>query len=195
MPDVKKILETLKAGNGHFVMGMRTGDVTGTRRQELLAGQHPAVSILSCSDSRVPPELIFDRGLGEIFVVRTAGNCVDDISLGSLEYGAEHLHTPLLLVLGHTRCGAVTAACQKEELPGHLKNIADEINPAVEEAAKSPKAKKEDLVYNAIVQNVKRLVKIIPKRSEILHHLVEKGSLVIMGALYRMETGEVEFFS
>ncbi len=194
-PDVKKVLETLKAGNNHFVIGMRTGDVTGTRREELLAGQHPIASILSCSDSRAPPEVIFDQGLGNIFVVRTAGNCVDEIALGSLEYGAEHLGTPLLLVLGHTRCGAVTAVCEGKELLGHLKNIADAINPAVKIAAKSSKAKKVDLVSNAIVQNVKQLVKDLPEKSEILHHLVEKGSLAIMGALYKMESGEVEFFT
>ncbi len=174
--------------------GTRTADVTGSRRQEILAGQHPVASILCCSDSRAPPELIFDRGLGEIFVVRTAGNCVDDIALGSLEYGAGHLVTPLLLVLGHTRCGAVTAACTGEELPGHLKNIVAEINPAVKIAAKSSILKKEDLIYNTIVQNVKRLVKTLAEKSEILRHLVENGSLVIMGALYRMESGEVEFF-
>ncbi len=191
-PDVKKILETLKRGNKNFVSGKWTGDVTITRRQELLAGQHPVAIILTCSDSRVPPEFIFDRGLGDLFVVRTAGNCVDEIDLGSLEYGAEHLGTPLLLVLGHTRCGAVTAACEGGELHGHMKDIVDEINPAVKEALK---AKKEDLVNNAIVQNVRRIVKKLPEESEILHHLVEKGSLMIMGALYRMESGEVEFFS
>jgi carbonic anhydrase len=194
-PDVKKILETLKAGNSHFVMGMRTGDITGTRRQELLAGQHPMVSVLSCSDSRVAPDFIFDRGLGEIFVVRTAGNIVDNIALGSLEYGAEHLGTPLLLVLGHTRCGAVTAACEGGHVAGHIKNIVDEIKPAVEEGFKLIKTKKDDPVYVAIIENIKRMVKVIPEKSEILHHLVKKGSLQIMGALYKLESGEVEFFS
>ncbi len=194
-PEVKKIIETLKAGNRNYMSGTRTGDITGTRRQELLAGQHPVASILSCSDSRVSPELLFDRGLGEIFVVRTAGNCVDDIVLGSLEYGAKDLETPLLLVLGHTRCGAVTAACEGENFPSHLKNIMDEINPAVKEAAKSSKAKKDDLVYNAILYNVKRLVKALPQKSEIIRHRVEQGFLVVMGALYKMESGEVEFFA
>ncbi|OLS15977.1 MAG: carbonic anhydrase [Promethearchaeota archaeon CR_4] len=192
-PNVKQIIETLKTGNGRFVIGMRVSNITDTRRQELLAGQHPQVSLLCCSDSRVPPELIFDRGLGEIFVVRTAGNVVDDIALGSLEYGAEHLVTPLLLVLGHTRCGAVTAAYQSPDMPGHLKKIMEEIKPAIELSSTSVRGKKEDLVSVAIKQNVNRMVKIIPERSEILQHLIGKGKLVIIGAVYHMETGEVEF--
>jgi len=191
--NVKQIIDTLKAGNGRFIIGKRIGDITSTRRQELLAGQHPLISLLSCSDSRVPPELIFDRGLGEIFVVRTAGNIVDDVVLGSLEYGAEHLKTPLLLVLGHTRCGAVTAVCQNQEMPGHLKNIMEEIKPAVDESVTFKRGKSENLVNVAIKQNVKRVVKVIPDKSEILYHLIKEGKMTIVGAIYHMETGEVEF--
>ena len=104
------------------------------RRKELVEGQHPFAIILCCSDSRVPPEVIFDQGLGDLFIVRTAGNVFDNIALGSIEYAVEHLEVPLLVVLGHGQCGAVTATVEGGHAPGHISNVVEAIQPAVVKA-------------------------------------------------------------
>src|SRR5262245_53100584 len=128
-------LERLREGNERFVRGERAqwGDVA-QRRTEIAKDQHPFATVLACSDSRVAPEAVFDRTLGDLFVVRVAGNVSDDHVLGSIEYGAEHLHVPLLVVLGHERCGAVSAAVAGGEVPGHVESLVKSIEPAVAEA-------------------------------------------------------------
>ena len=125
-------MEALKAGNARFVKGELTCDRDyAADRERLSHGQRPFAVVLCCSDSRVSPEIVFDQGLGDLFVIRNAGNVVDEDVLGSIEYAVEHLGTSLVVVMGHANCGAVTAACQNAELPGHIKTLAMRIRPAV----------------------------------------------------------------
>src|SRR3954449_11002544 len=124
------VIAELKTGNAHHVRHQYLHPhETGARQRELVTGQHPHAELLSCADSRVPPEIVFDQGLGDLFVVRVAGNVASDTEIGSLEYGAEHLPIPLLVVLGHESCGAVTAAVQAGEPEGHIATLVDLIKP------------------------------------------------------------------
>jgi len=186
-------LRLLKDGNARFAGDeLAIKDTGEERREELAGGQKPFAIILSCSDSRVPPELVFDQGLGDLFIVRVAGNVVDPIALGSIEYAAEHLHTPLLVVMGHSKCGAVTAAFEGEELPPNIAAIAKKISPAVK-VAKAGHGEEEELIEAAVTENVKEVIKDIEKNSPILKELAESGKIKIIGAKYELETGEVEF--
>src|SRR5262249_28833982 len=127
------VLAELKSGNGHHVAHRyQHPHESPDRRRQLVSGQHPHAEVLSCSDSRVPPEIVFDHGLGDLFIVRVAANVASDTEIGSLEYGAEHLHIPLLVVLGHESCGAVTAAVQGDSPEGHIAALVELIKPAVE---------------------------------------------------------------
>jgi carbonic anhydrase len=159
------------------------------RLQEVATVQHPFATLLSCADSRVPAEIVFDRGIGDLFDVRIAGNIVTDEALGSLEYAAALLGTPLIMVLGHERCGAVTAAVQGKPLPGHIGSFAKAIKPVVAEI-KSKLGDLDDLVESAVVANVQYQVTKL-KRSELLTGLVAEGKLKIVGGRYDLDTGEV----
>ncbi|MFH1471167.1 MAG: carbonic anhydrase [Candidatus Micrarchaeota archaeon] len=153
------------------------------RMEELADGQKPHAIVLTCSDSRVVPEFIFNCGLGELFVVRVAGNVACDCdSLASIEYAAEHLNVKTLVVLGHTKCGAVCAAC-KGGGEGNIKGLLCEINPAVEKAGGQ-----ED---KAVEENVKLQIRNMLERSEPISNLVKNGELEIIGALYDITTGKV----
>ena len=185
----------LMKGNERFVNGERAPRNLTAERIENLAGQHPFATVITCSDSRVCPEIIFDQGIGDIFVIRTAGNVVEPVVLGSIEYGVEHLHTPILVVLGHQSCGAVTATVQavtsgEECKEGNICSIIEEIKPAVEEAEKTGKTGKE-LIEEAVNENVKLVTKKILQNSNVTRELVEKGELVIIGAKYYFDTGKV----
>jgi len=179
----------LMEGNGRFVSGDLADKDFPERRAELLSGQSPFVTVVTCSDSRVPPELIFDQGLGDIFVIRVAGNVMDPVVLGSVEYGVEHLHTPLLVILGHQSCGAVTAATEGGA-EGNIGSIMIEIEPAVE-MAREMNLTGSDLVEVAVDENIDLVIKNVLARSPITKELVEDGELVIFGAKYFLETGEV----
>jgi len=181
--------DILMEGNARFVSGDVAAKNFPERRAELVSGQSPFVTVVTCSDSRVPPELIFDQGLGDIFVIRVAGNVMDPVVLGSVEYGVEHLHTPLLVILGHSSCGAVTAATQGGA-EGNIESIMTEIEPAVE-VARETNLTGSDLVEDAIDENVDLVIKNVLDRSSITKELVEDGKLVILGAKYSLETGEV----
>jgi carbonic anhydrase len=181
-------LAELRAGNAHHVAHQyRHPHETAERQRQLASGQHPHAEVLSCSDSRVPTELIFDQGLGDLFIVRVAGNVVSDTELGSLEYGAEHLHVPLLLVLGHQRCGAVTAAVEGGEAVGHIGALIDLIRPAVEKTRGLP----GDAVENAVKANVEMMVKRLRTSTPTLAELVSHGKLRVVGAVYSLDTGKV----
>jgi carbonic anhydrase len=182
------VLAELKTGNKHHVAHRyQHPHETLDRQRQLVAGQHPHAEILSCSDSRVPPEIIFDQGLGDLFIVRVAGNVASDTELGSLEYGAEHLHVPLIVVLGHESCGAVTAAMQGGPPEGHIAALVDLIKPAVEKTHGMP----GDPVANAVRLNVEMVVKQLRSSTPILSELVAHGKLRIVGAVYSIETGSV----
>ncbi|HVM60396.1 MAG TPA: carbonic anhydrase [Verrucomicrobiae bacterium] len=183
-------LARLKAGNERFVAGnLSHPNATPDRRADVARGQAPFAIIVGCSDSRVGPEVVFDQGLGDIFVVRTAGNVVDDVALGSIEYAADHLGAPVILVLGHTRCGAVAAAVAGGEAPGHIGSIVEKIEPAVRETKGMP----GDPVDNAVRANVRRVVLHLRGASPILSKLAKAGKLKVVGACYNLDSGRVEF--
>lgn len=185
-------LSKLQDGNKRFVSGeLAKKDIGESKRQELTKGQSPFATVLSCSDSRVAPELIFDEGLGDIFIIRDAGNVVDPVTLGSIEYGVEHLHTPLLVILGHEKCGAVTAALDAKGKPeGNIGTILKKIMPAVHKAKKSGKDRESTLDL-AIQENVRHTYKDVMK-SKIVSELVHEGKLKVVGAEYYLGTGKVE---
>jgi carbonic anhydrase len=182
-------LAKLLTGNTRYVEQLRLNpNQTDERRDSLIGGQSPYTIILGCSDSRVPPEIIFDQGLGDLFVIRVAGNVIDDIVLASIEYAAEHLHSPLLMVLGHTNCGAVAAALQEDELDGHLPSIAQAIEEAVERA--------QDIEGDTLDMTIRAHARITAEHLEeskpILKGLVGSGKLKVVAAYYDLDTGVVE---
>lgn len=182
------IPQALAEGNARFAAGVSPGPHREIeRRQELIKGQHPFAVVISCSDSRVPPELVFDQGLGDLFVVRTAGEVVGDLELGSVEYAVEHLGVPLIIVMGHSQCGAVKAAIAGGELPPHIAAIAQQISPAVE----SVRHKRGDLLQNAVEENVRRVMAQLTKESPIVAHAVHDHHVQIVGEVYDINTGTV----
>lgn len=180
----------LKDGNQRFAEGKAIhGHQQAERRAEVAKGQQPFAIIVCCSDSRVGPEIVFDQGLGDIFVVRAAGNVVDDVGLGSIEYAVEHFGTPLVVVLGHNRCGAVSAAVSGGEAHGHVRAVVDAIRPAVEKVKGQP----GDPVENAVRANVREVVKRLQNAAPILPDRVKAGKLKIVGAGYNLDSGRVEW--
>jgi carbonic anhydrase len=189
-PSADEVWASLMAGNGRFVSGKPQTRALVSLRRKLASGQSPNVIILSCSDSRVAPELIFDQSLGDIFVIRTAGNVADPVALGSIEYAVDHIHSPLLVVLGHQKCGAVSAACSGEKMPSsNLDAIMEKINPAVAQA--KTYAKGDGLLESAIKENVQRSAKDVLANSEIVRTAVKSGKLSVIEAEYQFDTGEV----
>ncbi len=189
MPSSEEALARLVAGNERYVNSqMDNPNQTTERRAELLGGQNPFAIVLGCADSRVPPEVIFDQGLGDLFVIRVAGNIIDDVVLGSIEYAAEHLHTPLMVVLGHSYCGAVGATVAGGDLEGHLPSLATAIQPAVD----SVKGQEGDLVDNAVRANAKMVAEQLRSSTPVLSTLVEAGSLKVVAARYDLDSGKVD---
>jgi carbonic anhydrase len=189
-PSAAEVWDSLTAGNRRFVAGKpQTRDLVSLRHK-LVSGQSPKAIILSCSDSRVGPEVIFDQSLGDIFVVRTAGNVADAVALGSIEYAVDHLHSPLLVVLGHQKCGAVSAACSGEKMPSsNLDAIVERINPAVTQAKTYAKA--DDLIESAIKENVHQSAKDVLANSQIIRDAVKAGKLSVIESEYGLESGQV----
>jgi len=190
-------LEKLKAGNARYVANPQlcVADLTNNRTT-VAKGQAPWASFVSCADSRVPPELLFGGvGLGELFVARNAGNMVDTATMGTLEYGAEHLGVPLIVVLGHERCGAVAAAVEVfktgAKLPGSIGPMVKPIVPAVKAVAK----KEGDMVDNAVRENAIRTAEKIKTQSPIIAHLIHSGKVKVVAARYDLDDGKVEFFA
>jgi carbonic anhydrase len=188
-------LDRLKAGNARYVRNAATPlAMTADVRQAKAKGQEPFAMVLSCADSRVPPEVIFNAGLGDLFVVRTAGQVTDKAVLASLEYGAEHLHVPLMVVMGHESCGAVKVAIEAK--PGapsmgpNLDALVAAIKPAFERMS-SP----ADLEHlrDAILANVEQVVNDTLRKSAVVKHLVDTGALAVVGAHYEFATGLVRF--
>ena len=189
-----KSLLMLTDGNGRFVMNSLTRPhQTPERRAETAKdGQNPFASILSCSDSRVPLEHLFDAGIGDLFVVRIAGNIADAAEIGTLEYGVGHLGTSLIVVLGHTKCGAVTAAVNNSHVEGSVPAVIDHIVPAVEHArVEHPELQGDELINNAITANVWQTIADILNKSEEIRTLVLAGKLKVVGAIYDIESGVV----
>lgn len=162
------------------------------RIRELKKGQHPFAAVISCSDSRIPPELIFDQGLGDLFVVRNAGNIISDYELGSIEYAVEHLGTKLIIVLGHKQCGAIKAFIdhKHDQVHNHIQNIIDYIKSEPEEA--EIEAEVSDYYDKAIIANIKHGIHVIEQSEPILKKFVQSGKVKVVGMLYDVETGHLE---
>lgn len=195
-------LEQLREGNRRFVEDASRGGPgrSQARRSELVAGQEPPVIILGCSDSRVPAEIVFDQGLGDLFVIRVAGNIVDPAVVGSVEFAAAEFGSPLVVVLGHSRCGAVQATLGQLENPTeglspNLRSIVDGVRPSVEPLLGSKSQQdRETLVQQAVRANVRASADHLRKRSQVLEPLVQSERLLVVGAEYSLDTGAVDFF-
>ncbi|HEY8911106.1 MAG TPA: carbonic anhydrase [Desulfosporosinus sp.] len=192
-PDVA--MQLLIEGNNRFITGKPLSkDFSATRRMDLMKnGQHPFAVIVSCSDSRVPPELLLDQALGDLFVIRVAGNVITPVEMGSVEYAVEHLKSPLVLVLGHEGCGAVTATVQGGETPGSIAAITDKIKPAVVEA-KALGLTGNDLIEKSIDINIKNALSDISK-SPVIKEGVEAKKIKVMGAKYDLDEGALKFIN
>jgi carbonic anhydrase len=190
VPSPEKVWADLMEGNKRFVSGKIKAYDLAQLRQKLTAGQHPRAIILTCSDSRVPPELLFDKSLGDLFVIRSAGSIADAIGLGSIEYAVEHLGSSVLVVLGHQKCGAVTAACSGEKMPSpNLQAIVAKIDPAVAQARSY--ADRDSLLQAAIEENIHESAKDLLSDSAVLRHALKEGKLTIIEAIYSLESGRV----
>ena len=195
-------LERLRDGNHRFASDIRSGDTLTDhmRRSELVAGQDPFAIILGCSDSRVPAEIVFDQGLGDLFVIRVAGNIVAPSQIGSVEFGAELSGARLVVVLGHSTCGAVLATLEELERPQenrspNLRAIVDRVRPAVEPLLATEHTNDPDaLVQQAVRANIRASVKQLQHGSPILEQLIREDELRVVGAEYSLETGRVDFF-
>jgi carbonic anhydrase len=194
-------LDRLRDGNRRFVSGVRSlaALMSQARRAELVAGQAPFAVILGCSDSRVPVEMIFDQGLGDLFVIRVAGNIVAPSQIGSVEFAAERFGTRLVVVLGHTRCGAVQATLEALQEPAgrpsrNLGSIVDRIRPAIEGLLQAGLEDGEALAQQAVRANVRVAASALRHGSEVLERLIERDGLLVVGAEYSLETGAVDVF-
>lgn len=195
-PSPEDALKQLEEGNTRWVSGSENGANLDARRRTDTAenGQTPFAAILTCADSRIPVEHVFDQGVGDLFVVRVAGNTAGMPQTGSLEYGVEHLHTSVLVVLGHTKCGAVSAAATHADVHGNIAALVKTIEPSVERAQKlNPTLGEKDLVPAAIRENVWQSVFDVLKSSEPCRTAVAKGELKVVGAVYDISTGKVEW--
>ncbi|MEO8248983.1 MAG: carbonic anhydrase [Burkholderiales bacterium] len=193
-------LEKLKKGNADFLADKQSSAPKDhDRRLEIARGQAPFAVLVGCSDSRVPPEVLFGAGLGELFIVRNAGNVVDTAALGSIEYGVAVLGAPLLVVLGHERCGAVDAAVsvvkKNATYPGSIGKMIEPIVPAVLMAAATQGLKDEDLLDAAVRENVRRVVGRLRDSEPLLIDPIKSGKLKVVGARYDLDDGRVEFFA
>lgn len=188
-------LRKLKEGNQRFVSGKSLKPRQDFDRiKEVSKGQNPFATIIGCSDSRVPNEIIFDQGLGDLFILRTAGQVCTYASWGSIEFAEEVLGTKLIVVLGHTKCGAVSAAVHVPEVPGHIVTLINAIKPAVEKCKKHNHYNTEDELLDAAVrENVMMQVEQLKGLEPVLAKRVREGSLLIVGGVYDLETGLVTF--
>lgn len=185
-----EIWAKLQIGNRRFVQGRPMRHEFPDERTELAKGQHPWVIVLGCSDSRVSPELVFDQSLGDLFVIRTAGNIADPIVLGSIEYAIEHLHPAALVVLGHEKCGAVTAAASGEKMPtANLEAIVSKIRPALKGLEKVVTG--DELLQRGVEENVRHCAADLFDDSSIVREHVDARNLTILKAVYDLDTGEV----
>ena len=190
IPAADRVIRELKAGNEHHVTKhYQHPHQTVARQRELTTSQAPHAAILSCADSRVAPEIVFDQGLGDLFDVRVAGNIAGESEIASIEYAAEHLKVPLLVVMGHQRCGAVTAALDAGEAHGNVLMLLEAIRPAVEKARGLP----GDLVDNSVRLNVENVVNQLRASKPILAELINRQQLRIVGTVYSLDTGRIDW--
>ncbi len=202
-PSPDEVIAMLKAGNQRFVAGQSAHPHADAKRLALAGtenqGNHAYATVISCSDSRVPVEMIFDAGIMDIFVIRVAGNVCDTDEIGSIEYGLAHVNTPVLVVLGHTQCGAVTAVTHAVHGKGHalernIPPLVDNIQPAVNRAMQqNPKLHGDDVIPHAIEENIWQGIEDVFRESPAVRELVKSGKTKVVGAMYDVATGAVEF--
>ena len=202
MTSAYEALDRLRDGNRRFVSDVRNlnGNASRTRRQEVADGQNPFAIVLGCSDSRVPAEIVFDQGLGDLFVIRVAGNIVAPSQVDSVEFAAERYGTRLVVVMGHSRCGAILATLEELERPfesqsRNLRSIVDRVRPSVEALLDTDlRHQPEALVHQAVRANIRVSASHLRHGSEVLEQLIQTDGLMVVGAEYSLETGVVEFF-
>ena len=202
MISAQEALERLRAGNRRFAENVRKADtyISHDRRAEIASGQQPFAIILGCSDSRVPAEIVFDQGLGDLFVIRVAGNIVAPSQVGSVEFAAARYSTRLVIVLGHSQCGAILATIEEMLAPGgtqsqNLASIVDRVRPSVETLMATDLRDQPDaLVREAVRANIRASVNHLRHGSKVLEELIQQHGLLVIGAEYSLETGVVEFF-
>ena len=198
----EEALKRLIEGNRHFAADARASEafLTRTRRAELARTQEPFAIVLGCSDSRVPAEIVFDQGLGDLFVIRVAGNIVAPSQIGSVEFAAARFGTPLVVVLGHSLCGAILATLEELRRPSenqsrNLQSIVDRVRPAIESLLDTEVARDEEaLVRLAVRANIRASVHHLRHGSQILEQMIQEDRLRVVGAEYSLETGVVDFF-
>ncbi len=192
----QQALEMLKEGNQRFVKNLKANRNLQQQVMETSEGQFPIATIFSCMDSRTSAELIFDKGLGDIFSIRIAGNVLNDDVLGSMEFGAKVVGTKIILVLGHTKCGAVIGACNAVEM-GNLTQLLDKIKPAIhaeKETKENRTGTNESFVNSVTVNNIQLVMEQIRKQSPIIAEMESQGDVQIVGGLYDVKNGEVTFY-
>jgi carbonic anhydrase len=202
MISAQEALERLRKGSRRFASGVRSRDTltSEARRNELVAGQEPFAIILGCSDSRVPAEIVFDQGLGDLFVIRVAGNIVASSQVGSVEFAAAQFGTRLVVVLGHSECGAVLATLAELQRPTnsqsrYLRSIVNRVRPSVEALLATELSHDPDaLVRQAVRANIRASANQLRHGSEVLEQLIQEDGLLVVGAEYSLATGTVEFF-
>jgi carbonic anhydrase len=198
----REALERLREGNARFVAEVRSGTPLGrSRRSELTIGQAPFAAILGCSDSRVPVEIVFDQGLGDLFVIRVAGNIVAPSQIGSVEFAAERFSTRLVVVLGHSQCGAIQATLEELQRPTdkqspNLRSIVDRVRPSVEGLLETQfRHDPKTLMDHAVRANIRASVNHLRHGSRVIERLIEENGLLVVGAEYSLESGIVDFFN
>jgi carbonic anhydrase len=202
MISATEALQRLRAGNERFASNLRLSEplLSHDRRAELVAGQEPFAIILGCSDSRVPAEIVFDQGLGDLFVIRVAGNIVAPSQIGSVEFAVSQYGTRLVVVLGHSQCGAILATIDElsrggENPKGNIKSIVNRVKPSVEGLMSTDLINNYDaLVHEAVRANVRASANHLRHGSEIIEELIDNDGLLVVGAEYSLETGKVDFF-
>lgn len=187
--NAEQVLDRLMEGNKRYMAGELQPKDVKAKREASLQGQKPFATVVACSDSRVEPVYIFDTNIEEIFGIQTAGNVVDDITIGSVEYAVAHLHTPVVMVLGHEKCGAVTAAYDSHR-EGNITRIMEKIEPAIKDVERTDD-KAADVV-NCAKANAKAAITELMEKSEIVRNAVEKGETKLVGAMYYLSDGRVE---
>ncbi|MBI3561329.1 MAG: carbonic anhydrase [Gammaproteobacteria bacterium] len=202
MLSAQAALQRLIEGNQRFVSDVRSRDalISQTRRNELTTGQEPFATILGCSDSRVPVEIVFDQGLGDLFVIRVAGNIVAPSQIGSVEFAADRFGTRLVVVLGHSQCGAIQATLEELQRPTanqskNLYSIVDRVRPAVEGLlATEIRHDPDTLLHHAVRANIRASASHLRHGSQVIEQLIQNNGLLVVGAEYSLETGVVDFF-
>lgn len=188
----EQILSLLMDGNKRYMEGKLLDHDVKNRREKTLQGQAPMVTVVACSDSRVVPEFIFDTNLEDIFSIQTAGNIVDDITIGSIEYGVAHAKTPVLMIMGHEKCGAVTA-CVGGHREGNITSIMKKIEPGIENVSRE--GDQNQVVTECAKANVKAVITELMEKSQTIREAVDNGTLKVVGAMYYLQDGRVDIIA